>query len=115
MSSKERERYLRGERLKDRVEMMFSPQPYRKGMPLERLQLMLLGLQRIPRDELTHWLDIFEETWAVEKRKNCDDLRAMAECFVSQEVQANSESRSDEAREEQLRAVAQAQAELDKA
>jgi len=76
-----KERLMRHARLVRRVDTMFSPAPYRRGLPLERLQLMLLALQHIPREELIHWLDIFEEQWAIEKRKNAMELRHVAMLF----------------------------------
>lgn len=89
LAQRERERGLREERLTARVEEMFSPAPYRKGLTLERLQLMLLSLQHIPRDELIQWLDIFETQWAIEKRKNADELRHLSALFKDCDTQAS--------------------------
>lgn len=103
-----REKALREDRLRKRVDMMFSPAPYRRGLPLERLQVILLELQHVSRDELMHWLDIFEEQWAIEKRKGADELRHVACLYGEQSTQADDlQEPAPDSNEDELRKSAQ--------
>jgi len=61
------------------VDKMFSPNLFnRNGLRLEDLQNLALRLQRLPKEEMIDWLDLFEDRWSVETVRGNAQLMHLA-------------------------------------
>lgn len=54
-------------RLQHMVDQMFEPFNFKRGVSLEKMQLNLMELQRVPPYEMQVWLDLFESRWLMHK------------------------------------------------
>jgi len=60
------------------TDQMFHPLVYKTGIELEAMQLALMELVRIRQQDLTLWLDIFEETWLKHNAYQSNRIRRYA-------------------------------------
>lgn len=79
---------------KEKIDAMFEPLTFKRGLNEEEFQLALSALQKIPRDELKVWLDMFEKQWLAERIEADLDLRSLVGSFVEKGTQAKLDATS---------------------
>mmetsp|Transcript_48085 Transcript_48085/g.112406 ORF Transcript_48085/g.112406 Transcript_48085/m.112406 type:complete len:2061 (+) Transcript_48085:91-6273(+) len=59
----------------DTLQDMFTVETFKHGIGLDDLQVALMDLQRMPSEELSKWLDLFEQAWLRHNRVTAYNMR----------------------------------------